>query len=57
MTSKQITWAAQHDWFCGANDDTGTVWVREITRQPDGTITESIVRFDDFQALREWAGY
>lgn len=57
LTQKQIAWAAAHDWFEAANDDTGTVWVREVVVRDGVAEMGPMVRFDDSRALREWAGY
>lgn len=53
MTYEQREWAAQHDWF--------SWWFRwgegyavVVRNDVDGDKTET---FDNYQALREWAGY
>lgn len=50
MTQAQIRWASTHDWFIKANKD-NSVTVRHD--MPDG---EPLV-FNDYQELKDWAGY
>lgn len=58
LTRPQIDFAEQHDWFLEeAWDKEGTVYVRELTRLPDGTVDFKILWFDDFDKLKKWAGY
>ncbi|MDE2026892.1 MAG: hypothetical protein KGJ07_10500 [Patescibacteria group bacterium] len=55
MTKQQQKWAAQHDWYLGA--DGNSVLVDEVLVCRDGTVVQSEKSFTDFQALRDWAGY
>ena len=48
MTTQQIKWASEHDWFLGANWSTGVILVRT---------TKGSRQFTDFWELRSWAGY
>jgi hypothetical protein len=51
MNNSQADWAAQHDWFVRYTEDhDGDFWV---TVKEDGKELD----FDNFQELRDWAGY
>lgn len=53
MTEAQVRWAAQHDWFIMAQEQSDHYVV--IAR---GELDEpKEVRFDDYRELRAWAGY
>lgn len=47
MTTQQIKWAAQHDWFVRQEGE------RIVVIEDDGLATW----VGTFRALREWAGY
>lgn len=51
MNTKQLKWAAQHDWFISMDIALGEVVVRH-DELPNATIT-----FNDFEELYYWAGY
>ena len=53
MTTKQIKWAASHDWFTYAKLAQGVVYVRDYNEKNEAFERE----FTDFSRLREWAGY
>lgn len=56
LTTSQIKWASQHDWFLRDNGD-GTIEVRDGFTVA-GLYAEHITRWAwSFRALREWAGY
>lgn len=58
MTSDQIQWAKQHDWFLYAARDGSFIEVLERTRLADtGTLISRVIRFTDFADLYHWAGY
>ena len=50
MTSNQIKWAKQHDWFEGVTEHCYIVVRGEEWEEDTRTFTS-------FQALRHWAGY
>lgn len=54
MTYEQIKWASLHDWYEGAYKDGGDGFVCVVRHDvvPDASLT-----FDDYNALRKWAGY
>lgn len=54
MNNKQIKWASQHDWFIKANSV--GVLVKDFVIV-DGAYEERVIQMDDFQELKEWAGY
>jgi hypothetical protein len=56
MTEQQHTWASQHDWYVDweINDNGGMVAIVIERFSGGGHIYH---RFDDYQALRAWAGY
>lgn len=57
MTDSQACWASRHDWFIrsyigGAEGEEGWIVVaRGELEEPEE------VKFNDYQALRAWAGY
>ena len=51
MNEQQIKWASQHDWFIDARDS-----VVLVAERYAGEPTKYI-KFSDFKALKEWAGY
>lgn len=56
LTSSQIKWDSQHDWFCESYDWFISAWdvsYDSRTRQS----TRKLVYHYDFAVLREWAGY
>ncbi len=59
MTRAQVQWAKQHDWYQSVFQDVArefgdmTVIVREVVT---GMPTRYL-RFNDYHALRAWAGY
>ena len=53
LSSSQITWASQHDWFVCNNGD-GTITV--AARWSSG-LTITGVFGGSFSDLRDWAGY
>ena len=67
MTAQQAKWAMQHDWarvynFVDTNDLTKGyyVMVRDSgTKLVNGISVEfsELVTFEDYEELREWAGY
>lgn len=68
MTKSQVAWARSHDWFRSAfnmPDQFGDNWhvvceTEERDIYTDGTKSEwRMVEgcFDNFEALRAWAGY
>lgn len=57
MTAPQINWASQHDWFLSSSTVTGEVEVLDVIVADDNTTRERVLRFTDFQELKEWAGY
>lgn len=55
MTASQIRWAQAHDWYRGymvqsTTDKTFIVGVYDSE-------TDSIVQFERFKLLKQWAGY
>jgi hypothetical protein len=57
LNTKQIAWAAQHDWFISDNAD-GTITVKDAYTNADGKHCETTGTWDgDFASLRTWAGY
>jgi hypothetical protein len=65
MNAQQATWAMKHDWCRyvfeqeGHGDYTAVVQETGTQLQADGSTTEYSERktFNDYQALRDWAGY
>ena len=56
MTIEQLQWALQHDWaICGCMDLDGNYGID--VRNDDPVYYDEPIRFYDFKALREWAGY
>ena len=58
LTKRQIQWASEHDWFLGTKD--GLVLVLDQqTEMCNGILTlcQNQKTFNNFQALRDWAGY
>ena len=54
MNTKQVTWAKDHDWFAFClRSHPGCVFVKDY----DADGCQYFRDFEDFQALREWAGY
>lgn len=63
MTSQEIKWASEHDWFIA--EHCGYVHAREIVVREEYTTAEGIHfpyaviekrrMFSSFQQLREWA--
>ena len=54
LTAKQITWAADHDWFIRDNGD-GSIEVRNAVTL-GGLYAETIIHWTfGFRALRDWA--
>lgn len=52
LTTSQIKWAAQHDWFITEHYIVpGTIVVR------DDEVKEGFLKFNGFKKLKEWAGY
>lgn len=69
MTSSQLKWASQHDWYISTTSDNGVI-VRDFEIEPakwtlingkpikkEGSWIKIERVFTDFQALYEWAGY
>ena len=56
LNSKQIAWAASHDWFIGDNLD-GTIMVRDAYTLNGKLFEQAIVWSKSFSELRDWAGY
>lgn len=57
LTTRQIAWAATHDWFVQDNFD-GSILVRdEMFKAGEKNLTIEFVTFRNFAALRAWAGY
>jgi hypothetical protein len=52
MQKQHVTWAQQHDWYMGSTSTDSGLMV--VARDDMG---DGVVRFIDFQELREWAGY
>ena len=63
MTESQARWAQDHDWhlsahLAGPQGEYGwSVRVGEVTEMPDGSEHYEELVFNDYQQLREWAGY
>jgi len=53
MTLEQVMWARGHDWFVCAVPDTKGDWKVHVRFKGYG----EPLRFSNYQALREWAGY
>ena len=56
MTTKQIAWAATHDWYVDKSKDNDAVLVEDRWTE-NGELHWERRWFDDFSDLREWAGY
>lgn len=56
LTAKQISWAAQHDWFVKDNGD-GTITVLDRWHDIHGDHDDLVIWRTSFSALRDWAGY
>ncbi len=54
MTRQQINWAKKHDWFLrfGPLHNGGFY----VVARDDMNATKTVI-FDNFKALKEWAGY
>lgn len=53
MTEQQVKWASQHDWYEGAcSEEYNTYYITVYDSVLDDNVT-----FDNFQELKEWAGY
>jgi len=52
FTAGQIKWASEHSWFVSLNDNGNIVAKAEYS---DGTT--NLVVHDNFQKMRDWAGY
>ena len=52
MTAQQLRWAAQHDWYRGAELANGRYIVSCYESE-----TDQVVKFTDFKTLYHWAGY
>jgi hypothetical protein len=57
MNNQQIKWASLHDWYSHSNGNTVYVIDYVINVDTNNVVTNKVVPFTDFQALREWAGY
>ncbi len=55
MTLSQVAWAMEHDWYyyTGTCSVTGkrTVYVWDVA------VSGGVIPFNNFKALRKWAGY
>ena len=57
MNKQQILWASQHDWYSHSNGDVVYVIERVVSVDSYGVTTNKVIPFNNFPALREWAGY
>jgi hypothetical protein len=58
FTKGQYRWAEEHDWFLSTETERGYVLVKDVWFDREAGIEKDIVRvFDDFKALKYWAGY
>lgn len=55
MTSQQMQWAMQHDWYVYASTVAMTGEIVITVR--DGLLNGRTLKFTDFDKLRTWAGY
>jgi hypothetical protein len=56
LTEKQISWAADHDWFGSHNED-GTITIFDRYTQNGQYFEQMLVWNKSFRELRIWAGY
>ena len=55
MNQQQIAYAAKHDWFIDATEN--SVIVQESYVNQSGEYVDTEIEFTDFNALMVWAGY
>jgi hypothetical protein len=58
ITARLVSWAKQHDWYSASHKlNTGTriEYYRVVVK--DSTSTMGIRYFENYQELRNWAGY
>jgi hypothetical protein len=54
LTTAEIRWAKQHDWYIGATSVSHGLWRVQVRHDTD---IDSTQEFTDYQELRNWAGY
>ena len=57
LTSKQIDWAKQHDWFCFIDSDCSCIVVNDCYSDHTGYHEKKMIWNGSFSDLRRWAGY
>ena len=55
MTIKQVVWASEHDWFIKIQGDIfNGMWCVLVK---DDMVAGDTLSFNDFDELKQWAGY